>query len=149
HIRMAQLAQAALLSWHARHVVSLESERAFVLTAPVHKRVIAEGLTISAHVSESVVPSVVTSAPFRRIVRPGTALTKRLDLPPNSPAKVVARINAGDLMPAPPKVAPSGAISTGDAVKAVVPANEPPAIKDLLDKYPWLRFLPLLVLLIV
>jgi hypothetical protein len=148
-IRMAQLAQAALLSWHARHVVSLESERAFVLTAPVHKRVIAEGLTISAHVNESVVPAAVTSAPFRRIVRPGTALTKRLDLPPNTPAKMVVRINAGELQPAPPKVAPAGAISTGDAVKAVVPANEPPAIKSLLDKYPWLRFLPLLVLLIV
>ena len=69
-IRMAQLAQAALLSWHTRHIVSLESERAFVLTAPVHKRVIAEGLTVSAHVNESVVPAVVTSAPFRRIVRP-------------------------------------------------------------------------------
>ena len=148
-IRLAQLAQAALLSWHTRHVVPLESERAFVLTAPVHKRVIAEGLTVAAHVSESVVPPVVTSAPFRRIVRPGTALTKRLELPANSPAKVVARINAGELKPAPPKVPPSGAISTGDAVKAVVPANEPPAIKDLLDKYPWLRFLPLLVLLIV
>ena len=62
---------------------------------------------------------------------------------------MVVRINAGELQPAPPKVAPAGAISTGDAVKAVVPTNEPPAIKNLLDKYPWLRFLPLLVLLIV
>jgi hypothetical protein len=34
-------------------------------------------------------------------------------------------------------------------VKAVAPTNEPPAIKDLLDRYPWLRFAPLALLLIV
>ena len=148
-IRLAQLAQAALLSWHQRHIASLSGERVFLLTAPLHSRVITGGLTVSAHVESSLVPRVVTSAPFRKIVRPGTPLMKRLDLPTATAAQIVTRINAGELRPAPPKVAPAGAISPGDAKNAITSRNEPATIKTLLDRFPWLRFLPLLVLLIV
>jgi hypothetical protein len=147
-IRMAQLAQAASLSWHRRHVVSLASDHLFVLTAPLHMRVVTEGLTVAAHVNNSIVPSVVISAPFRRITRPGTPLMKRLNLPAATTAQILTRINAGELKPAPPKVAPTGAIGIEDAVKAIEPQNEPAFVKNLLDKYPWLRFLPLLILLI-
>jgi hypothetical protein len=147
-IRQAQMAQAALLSWHRRHIASLASERVFVLTAPMHNRVIAEGITVAAQVRASVVPPVVISAPFRRLTRPGTALMKGLALPPTATSQIVARINAGELHPAPPKVAPTGAIGIKDAVNAIAPA-EPAAIKNLLDRYPWLRFLPLFLLLII
>jgi hypothetical protein len=44
---------------------------------------------------------------------------------------------------------PSGAIGTGNAVGAIAPTNEPPFIKNLLDKYPWLRFLPLILLVVL
>ena len=148
-IRQAQLAQAAALSWHRRHIASLASERIFLMTAPMHKRVIAEGITVAAQVRTSVIPPVVTSAPFRRITRQGTALMKRLALPPQTASKIVARINAGDLHPAPPKVTPPGVIGIKDAVTAVTPTNEPAAIKNLLDRYPWLRFVPLVLLFIV
>jgi hypothetical protein len=148
-IRLAVLAQAAGISWHQRHVASLEGDRVFLLTAPLHKRVIAEGFTVAARVAGSVVPAATNSAPFRRLTRPGTALMKRLDLPPSAASRIVTRVNAGDVRPAPPKVAPAGAISTVDAVKAIAPADEPPVIAQWLDRYPWLRFLPLLALLIV
>ncbi|HSM88045.1 MAG TPA: hypothetical protein VLT16_17960 [Candidatus Limnocylindrales bacterium] len=147
-IRLAQMAKAAALSWHKRHIVSLSSERVFLLTAPVHRRVLTEGITVAAQVSSSVVPAAVTSAPFRKVTRIGTPLMKRLDLPATSASQIVTRINSGEIHPAPPKVAPSGGISIGDAVNKASPGNEPPGIKDLLDRYPWLRFLPLLVLLI-
>jgi hypothetical protein len=147
-IRLAQMAKAAALSWHKRHIVSLSSERVFLLTAPVHRRVLAEGITVAAQVSSSVVPAAVTSAPFRKVTRMGTPLMKRLDLPATTASQIVTRINSGEIHPAPPKVAPTGGISIGDAVKTASPGNEPPAIKDLLDHYPWLRFLPLLVLLL-
>lgn len=147
-IRLAQMAKAAALSWHKRHIVSLSSERVFLLTAPVHRRVLTEGVTVAAQVSSSVVPAAVTSAPFRKVTRIGTPLMKRLDLPATSASQIVTRINSGEIHPAPPKVAPSGGISIGDAVNKASPGNEPPGIKDLLDRYPWLRFLPLLVLLI-
>ena len=148
-IRLAQMAQIASLSWHERHIASLSGERVFLLTAPVHKRVLTEGLTVAAHVQNSVVPLVATSAPFRKITRPNTALMKRLDLPVTTASQIVTRINAGEIQPAPPKIAPTGGIGIGDAVKAVTPTNEPQAIKHLLNQYPWLRFLPLLVLLVV
>ena len=148
-IRMAQLAQAASFSWYQRHVVSLTSERVLLLTAPVHLRVMSQGLTLAAQVKDSVVPRVVTSAPFRKITRVGTPLMKRLALPSTSAAQIVTRINAGQLQPAPPKLPPSGAIGTGNAVNAIAPTNEPSFIKDLLDKYPWLRFLPLILLAVL
>jgi hypothetical protein len=148
-IRLAQMAQAAALSWHQRHVASLSSERAFLLTAPVHQRVTTEGITVAAQVRGSVVPAAATSAPFRKIARMGTPLMKRLALPATAASQIVTRINAGEIQPAPPKIAPTGGISIGDAVRVVTPSNEPPAIKNVLDRYPWLRFLPLLVLLLV
>src|SRR5207248_2229843 len=84
-IRLAQLAQVAALSWYGRHVASLPAEQVFVLTAPVHPRVVAPvgnpepvATTLAAQVRESLVPPVVASAPFRKLVRPGTALAKRL-----------------------------------------------------------------------
>jgi len=148
-IRMAQLAQAASLSWHQRHVAALSSERVFLLTAPMHKRVIAEGVTVASRVSASVLPPVLTSAPFRKLTRPGTPLTKRLSLPPAAAAQIAVRVNAGELHPAPPKVAPPAVIGTGDAVDVVTPKNVPGFIRDWLAKYPWLRFLPLVLLLLV
>ena len=109
----------------------------------------SEGLTVAAKVSSSVVPPVVTSAPFRKVTRMGTPLMKRLELPATAASQIVTRINAGEIHPAPPKLPPTGGIGIGNAVNAVTPANEPPAIKDLLNQYPWLRFLPLLLLLVI
>ena len=148
-IRLSQMAQAASVSWHVRSIASLAPERAFVLTAPMHARVMSEGLTVAAKVSSSVVPPVVTSAPFRKVTRMGTPLMKRLELPATAASQIVTRINAGEIDPAPPKLPPTGGIGIGNAVNAVTPANEPPAIKDLLNQYPWLRFLPLLLLLVI
>jgi len=148
-IRLAQMAQAAAVSWHVRSIASLSPERAFVLTAPMHPRVMSEGLTVAARVSSSMVPPVVTSAPFRKIARMGTPLMKRLDLPAATVSQVVTRINAGEIHPAPPKLPPTGGIGIGDAVNALTPSNEPPAIKGLLNQFPWLRFLPLLLLLLI
>jgi hypothetical protein len=148
-IRFAQLAQAATLSWYDRHVVSLSSESAFVLTAPLHARVLNDGTTVATRVAESVVPQVVTSAPFRKIARPGTALAKRLDLPATTAAAVVAGVNAETLQPAPPKVAPAGAIAVGDAADQVISSGEPRAIEKQLEQHPWLQYLPLVLLVLV
>ncbi|HEU5320996.1 MAG TPA: hypothetical protein VFX28_09345, partial [Methylomirabilota bacterium] len=148
-VRLAQLAQAASLSWHRRHVAALPAERAFLLTAPLHARVVAEGLTVAARVSASVVPRAVTSAPFRKLTRPGTALAKRLALPPAAAAQIVTRVNAGELQPAPPKVAPPAAVSTSDAANVVTPAGAPALVRELLAEHPGLRFVPLGVLLLL
>jgi len=148
-IRLAQLSQASSISLYNRHIVSLPQERQFVLTAPVHSRVLGSPTTVAEQVRRSVVPAVVTAGVFRRVTRQGTALTNRLALPPGAPARILARINAGELQPAPPKVAPKGAIGIADAVNAIQPTGEPSWIERLLERYPWLRFLPLIVAAVI
>jgi hypothetical protein len=118
-LRLAQLAQAALIAWYGRHLTPLALDRAFVLTQPLHARVVLSGSTVHEQVRTSAVPRVVLSPPFRKVTRQGTPLTKRLGLPATAAADIVTRINKGELYPAPPKVAPPGAVSIGDAVNTV------------------------------
>ena len=61
----------------------------------------------------------------------------------------LARVNAGELRPAPPKVDPAGAIGIEDGAEAIVPDEQPPFIRRLLERYPWLRFAPLVLLVAV
>lgn len=148
-LRLAQMAQAASMSLHTRHIASLPQEKQFVITAPMHARVMGSPTTVAAQVKASVIPPVVTSGVFRRMTRQGTPLMKRMALPPSAPAKIVTRINAGEIHPAPPKVAPPGATKISDADNALQPAGEPSWIEKLLQQYPWLRFLPFAVLVLL
>ena len=147
-IRFGQLAQAATLSWHRRHVAALVGERAFLLTAPLHARVVTGGATVAAQVQASTVPAVLTSPPFRKVTRPGTALARRLELPAGTAGQILTRVASGTLRPAPPKEPPAGATSVDDAAGAITPTETPPWIRDLLTRYPWLRFAPLALLVI-
>jgi hypothetical protein len=148
-LRFAQLATSVSASLYERHIAPLEPERALIVTAPLHARLMSGDVTALSRVRTSLIPPVATSAPFRRATRQGTALVKRLALAPATAAAIVARINAGELHPAPRKTAPSAVIGVKDAVAAISPTDEPPQIRDLLARYPWLRWLPLLVLLVL
>jgi hypothetical protein len=148
-LRLSQMAQAASLSLYTRHFTAISPERQFVLTAPVHTRIMGSPTTIAAQMRASVVPPAVTSGVFRRISRPGATLTKRLALPAGVSAQIVTGINSGKLQPAPPKLPPSGAVSITDADNAIQPSGEPTWLEKLLEKYSWLRFLPLVLLVLV
>src|SRR5579864_407821 len=115
-LRLAQMAQAASISFYNRHVLSLPQERQFLLTAPVHTRIMGSPTTIAAQVQASIVPAAATSGAFRRINRQGTALTRRLALTPDAAARIIARINANELLPAPLKTPPASVLKIGDAV---------------------------------
>jgi hypothetical protein len=147
-IRFGQLAQAASLSWHERHIAALADDRGFLVTAPLHARVVAADATVAAEVQASTVPAVLTSAPFRKVVRPGTALTKRLELPASTAGDILTRVNDGEIKPAPPKEPPAGATGIDDAADAIMPSDAPAWVRDLLRRHPWLRFLPLVGLVV-
>ena len=49
---------------------------------------------------------------------------------------------------APPKVDPRGAINLTDLANEAMPSDAPGFIVDLLKKYPWFKYLPLILLLI-
>ena len=148
-LRLAQLLAALSSALHQFHIASLAPERQFLLTSPVHMRIMGSPTTVAAQLRASVVPPAATSGVFRRVTRQGTALATRLELAPGAAAAVVTGINSGELHPAPPKVAPPGAITIGDAGNAIKPAGEPDWLEKLLLKYPWLQFLPFLVLVLV
>jgi hypothetical protein len=148
-LKYAQLAVAASGSLYDRHLVSLPQERQFLLTAPVHSRVMGSPTTVAAQVRASVVPEAVTSGAFRRITRPGATLTRRLGLAPDAAARIVTRINAGELVAVPPKLAPDGALGLDDAVDAVKPAGVPDWLLDLLKTYAWLPYLLFLLFVVV
>jgi hypothetical protein len=147
-LRLAQMAQAASISLYQRHLLTATTERQFLLTAPVQSRVMGSPTTVAAQVRASVVPSAVTSGVFRRVTRQGTALMSRLALPSTSPGQIVARINAEELHPSPPKVAPPKAIKINDADNAIQPTGEPSSVESLLESSPWLRFLPFVILIL-
>jgi hypothetical protein len=148
-LRLAQMAQAALLSVYNRHIVSLPVEKQFLLTAPVHTRIMGSPTTIAAQVKASIVPAISTSGAFRKIARQGTALSSRLSLTPDAAAKIVSRINAKELLPAPPKVPPASALLISDAVNTVTKAAGPSIISILTQKYPWLIYLVILLVILV
>lgn len=148
-LRLAQLAHAATSALFRQHLSMLPAEHQFLITAPLHARIMGSPTTVAAKVRASAVPAATTSGAFRRLTRQGTALARHLALPPHVAAAVVSGINDGRLLPAPPKTAPTGAIGIGEAAGAIQPSGEPSWIEKLLEKYPWLRFLPIVILLII
>jgi hypothetical protein len=148
-LRLAQLLAALSRAMHEVHVASIEPARQFVLTSPVHPRILGSATTVAALLRASVVPPAVTSGVFRRVTRRGTALSARLGLAHGAAAQIVTRINDREIHPAPPMVAPPGAIKVSDADKVIRPAGEPAWLEKLLERYPWLALLPPLLLLLV
>src|SRR5581483_3276085 len=152
-IRLAQLAREISWIWHERHVKRLaaaNSERAFAFTAPVHARVLTNGITVRHEVQKSMVPRVVMGAPVRRVVRPRARLVSSLPFErPTDVNKLLTRINAGEVHPAPPKVPPKGAPRVADVVRKQLPGGVPPFLVSWLRRYPWLPWLFLIIALAV
>src|SRR5437660_12188022 len=84
NIRRLHFALAASSRLYTRHLITAGSDPARVLslTAPVASRVIFSGVTVArlrgSTVAPTLVPPVLTSTAFRRVVRPGGRLTRSL-----------------------------------------------------------------------
>lgn len=151
-IRFGQFSIAAGMALLNKHFVTANNtdvSKTILLTAPLHKRVMYNGLTVFQNVKQSTLPNTILSAPMRKILRPRGRLITRLEkkLPAtNAPIKLetlVSKITSGELLPSPPKVMPP-AIPTVDKVAGELkPTNISSSIKDLLEKYPWLPYVPL------
>ena len=64
-------------------------------------------------------------------------------------ANIIERINDGRATATPPKSEPEGAVSLDDAAGAVIPSGIPEWLVRLLKRYPWIRFIPLALLLLI
>jgi len=150
NIRRLHFATAASSRLYARHLMTASSDAARVLsmTAPVASRVLVSGTTVASLrgslAAPTLVPPVLTSTVFRRVVRPGGRLMRSLPFTVTATrSNLLQRINAGEVTSAPPKVVPAGTVTVDQAVNAILPAGAPASLLDLLRKYPWLPWLVL------
>ena len=143
-IRFLHLATEVAARWFTAQVQPLataQPERAFALTAPVHARILGSPTTIAAQRRASLVPPVLTSAPLRRATRPGARLMRSLPFTaPITPGNLLARVNAGEVSAAPPKVVPPGVVTVG-SVAGAAPAEPGGRWRRLVTLAPWLPWL--------
>lgn len=139
-IRRAQLSVAVSEIWYDAHMlplVGVSQQKALLLMAPVNKRILTQGLTIHSTLSTSFVQPAMTSSALRRIVRPRSRLIQSLPFTPErAPDQLLARVNAGEVSAAPPKVPPRGVLTTEQASALIQPTNAPRFILNLLKRYP-------------
>jgi len=153
--QFAILAGSALYLKHLTTANNVSASKTMLLTAPMQKRVMLNGSTVFHAVGESVLPNTILSAPMRRIVRPRGRLVARLtkQLPagqaPLRLESVVSKISAGELLPAPPKIFPADLPAVDTVAAQVEPAGLPQFLKDLLRRYSWLPYVPLVLAILL
>jgi hypothetical protein len=156
-IRFAQYARYASLRWYQGSLVPLQAnaltrQRAMVMTMPVQRRVIAQGLTVFQQVKVSTVPRALVSSEARRILRPGGRLMKALPFDEeHRPNDLVERVNEGEVTANSAKPPLEGAPTLDEVADAVQPAPDdvPPFIAELLRRFPNLRRILLLILFVL
>ena len=156
NIRRLHFATAASSRLYARHLITAASDPARVLsmTAPVASRVLVSGVTVASlrasTAAPTLVPPVLTSTVFRRVIRPGGRLMRTLPFTATATrTNLIQRINAGEVTSAPLKTVPAGVVTVDQTVNAIVPTGAPGNILDLLKKYPWLPGLVLAIAILL
>jgi hypothetical protein len=128
-IRQMHLALGVSGIWYDRHMRPLAAdneERAFTLSAPVNRRVLFAGSTVAFTQSASLMPPVLTSTVFRRVLRPGARMMRSLPFNATAtPSYLLARVNAGAVSAAPPKTPPMGLPTLDQVSGAVRPPGAP------------------------
>jgi hypothetical protein len=150
NIRRLHFATAAASRLYARHLVTAASDpaRMLTMTAPVASRVLYSGVTVASlrasAAAPTLVPPVLTSTVFRRVVRPGGRLMRTLPFTATATrTNLIQRINAGEVTSAPTKTVPAGVVTVDQAVNAPIPTGAQGAILNWLKKYPWLPWVVL------
>jgi hypothetical protein len=152
-IRRAQLGLAVTQIWYDAHMtpmLGVSQQKMVLLMAPVNKRVLVEGLTLSRTMSASLLQPPMTSSALRRMVRPRGKLIQSLPFTATkTPDQLITRVNAGEISAAPPKVTPPGILTSDQAADLVKPTDAPQFIIDLLKRYPQLALYVLLAAIVL
>ncbi len=155
-IRLAQLSHEALFQWHVKQFQPLlmqQPDKLMLLSAPVQKRILVQNATVFHQVKMSLVPPVAVSAQMRKMTRPRSRAVVKLPFAAKNiaPAAFVSRLNAGEIVPAPPKTTPAGIQTEQILVDQTTPQPKPEWLVNLVKKYAWLPLvtLGLAVLLVV
>ena len=118
-----QFAMQASQRVFERSIATMPVERAFAVTAPVHRRVMGSPVTVQHLVNQSRLPRAAISGAFRKQMRPrGLAARRaftRAGLAPREAISTVLRqLNDGTLSAAPPLPPPAGPTLEGSTPPA-------------------------------
>jgi hypothetical protein len=87
---------------------------------------------------------------MRRILRPRARLMQSLPFEGRiQPNTLMTRINDAEVSAAPPKQTPPGVVTVNEVSDALLPKDSPAGVGELLRKYPWLVYAPLILALLV
>lgn len=162
-IRYGHMAMLASLVWHRHRLGTLaatEDDRLLAFTAPVHRRVLADGKAIGFTMRSSIVPPTLVGTTMRKILRPRARVAQLGGFTPARAATgLVARVNAGEASAAPPKTVPPN-LPTGTAIADSLGGGAgadssswlPDEIRRLLQRFPswhwWLLILSIALALL-
>jgi hypothetical protein len=148
-IRYAHMAMLASLVWHRHRLGRLAvaaDDRILTFTAPVHRRVLAEGKTIGFTMRQSVVPPTLVGTTVRKVLRPRARVAQLGGFTATrATTDLVTRVNAGEVSAAPPKTVPAN-LPTGGAIAGSLGGSGtsgsslPAWIRDLLQRVPSWRW---------
>ncbi|MBC8028520.1 MAG: hypothetical protein H7Z16_00245 [Pyrinomonadaceae bacterium] len=141
-IRNAQMAKFASNVWHSRVLVRIlnrSRERFLTILAPLHQRVVADGLTVRQQIRESTLPTAMLSKTMRQMLRPRGRVARLLGFDAEqSPANLLSRVNSGAVKAVNPKTVPSS-LPTGAKLAAGLGAtSKPEHWRKTLERFPWL-----------
>jgi hypothetical protein len=152
-IRLGHMAALVSRVWHVRGLAATlqaAPERFLALTAPVQRRVLADGLTVWYSVRQSTVPAAALSKVMRQALRPRGRIASRIGFDATrTPANLLDRINQGEVSAAPPKAVPPGLPVEDRLAAQFAPAGAPDWLLDFFQRHPWARWLGFLLLAVV
>jgi hypothetical protein len=164
--RWGQLAGFASKVWYKKNVSpkpGVALDKYLWRTAPIHKRILTRNfvsnneseadkkrVTVFHGMKSSLVSHALVSAPMRRIVRPRGRLMRTLQFDATARNdNLVTRVNTAEVNPAPPHEVPEGLLTHADITEVTRPSYVPDFIADLLSRYPWIQYLPLILAVII
>ncbi len=164
-IRLAQLAKETSLVWYYVHLQPIllnNPNRWLSFSAPMHKRIVAENLlqdpaivgspaaaeklSLFYQIEQSNIPSALQAPATRKLLRPRGRLVQKLPFNETiRPDNLLDRVNSGAVSAAPPKVKPAKLPVIDDFAEALKPTQIPSFVLPLLTKYPWIKWMLLIL----
>jgi hypothetical protein len=156
-VRRFQFAQQAALVWYQadfQPLIARDPAKALIMTAPVHSRVMAAsgdaGGTMKARLAASAIPPALVAATTRRLTRPRGRVMRTPTLDSRARhADLLARVNQGEILTAPPKTRPRGIVTVDDVAAGGLPRGAPGWLVQLLREAKWAVYIPLIFALLV
>ena len=143
-IDRAILAAWASKMWHRKHLAPMQEaapQQFLMLSAPVHRRVMHQGLTLRFQTQESTVPAAVLSKPFRQALRSRGRLGRKVFATGGFTwGGLLDRINRGEVSAAPPRTLSPNLPANETIRETLDPGTLPKPVVDLMRRYPWLRW---------